>query len=145
MVSSLGRFQRFRATLSLTPDRPTDAAVACEVETASATVPFPGADELLHAPAFFDVANHPLARFEGQATGAGAAARFPIGGQLTIRNVTRPFAMEGRLVERVRDGMGEVARFEATGRLSRGAFGMVTDRTLIQDEIGLTVRVRIRL
>jgi polyisoprenoid-binding protein YceI len=145
LVTSEGRFARFRATLRLTPERPTDAEVTCEVETASATVPFPGADELLRSPAFFDVANHPFARFAGTATGAGAAPRFPVAGSLTIRAITRPFAMEARLVDRAREGEAEVARFEATGRLSRSAFGMVAERFLIGDEIGLGVRVRIRL
>jgi len=48
-------------------------------------------------------------------------------------------------VDRAREGEAEVARFEATGRLSRSAFGMVAERFLIGDEIGLGVRVRIRL
>lgn len=145
LMRSEGRFQRFRATLLLTPERPMDAEVRCEVETASATVPFPGAEELLRSPAFFDVENHPLARFHGLAGGAGAAERFPIAGELTVRGITRPFAMEGRLAGRERvEGM-EVARFEATGRLLRSAFGMTAERLLISDEIGLAVRVRIRL
>lgn len=145
VMSSQGRFQRFRATLLVTPDRPTDAEVLCEVETASATVPFPGAEELLRSPPFFDVENHPLARFSGLATGAGAAARFPIAGELTIRAITRPFALEGRLLGREREGDAEVARFEAAGRMSRAAFGMTAERALIGDEIGISVRVRIRV
>ncbi|MCU0945106.1 MAG: YceI family protein [Rubritepida sp.] len=145
VMSSQGRFQRFRATLFITPDRPTDAEVLCEVETASATVPFPGAEELLRSAPFFDVDNHPLARFSGTATGAGAAPRFPISGSLTIRAITRPFALEGRLLGRERDAEGEAARFEAAGRMSRTAFGMTAERALISDEIGLSVRVRIRV
>lgn len=145
LVSSEGRFERFRATLRLTPERPTDAEVACEVETASATVPFPGAGDLLRSAAFFDAANHPTAQFAGTATGAGAAALFPVVGSLTVRAITQPLALDARLVDRAREGEAEVARFEATGRLSRAAFGMVTERFLISDEIGLTVRVRIKL
>jgi polyisoprenoid-binding protein YceI len=144
-IRSQGEFQRFRVTLLLDPARPTDAAVEGVVETASASVPFPGADELLRSEPFFDATRFPEARFEGAARGAGSAERFPVDGRLTIRGITRPFAMHARLTGRSRDAEGEIASFEASGELRRSEFGMVAERILISDAIALSVAVRIRV
>lgn len=145
LLRSEGQFGRFRAELEIDPERPAAARVSGAVETASASVPYPGADELLRSEAFFDSARHPEASFQGVAPGAGNAERFPIEGDLAIRGIRRPWRLEARLVERARGPEGDVARFEATGRLSRSAYGMVAERLLISDEIGLTISVRIRL
>lgn len=145
LLRSEGRFGGFRAELEIDPERPEVARVAGAVETATASVPYPGADDLLRSEAFFDSARHPEASFQGVAPGAGSAERFPIEGDLTIRGIRRPWRLEARLVGRERTAEGEVAGFEATGRLSRSAYGMVAERLLISDEIGLTISVRIRL
>ena len=145
LLRSEGQFGRFRAALEIDPDRPEVARVSGAVETASATVPYPGADDLLRSEAFFDSARHPEASFQGVAPGAGNAARFPIEGELILRGIRRPWRLEARLVGRERLAEGEVARFEATGRLSRSAYGMVAERLLISDEITLSISVRIRL
>jgi polyisoprenoid-binding protein YceI len=145
LLRSEGQFGRFRAELEIDPDRPEAARVSGAVETASASVPYPGADELLRSEAFFDSARHPEASFQGVAPGAGSAERFPIEGTLTIRGISRPWRLEARLLGRERTAEGEVARFEAAGRLSRSAYGMVAERALISDEIGLVISVQIRL
>lgn len=145
LLRSEGQFGRFRAELEIDPDRPEAARVSGAVETATASVPYPGADELLRSEAFFDSARHPEASFQGVAPGAGNAERFPIEGELTIRGIRRPWRLEARLLGRERTAEGEVARFEATGRLSRSAYGMVAERLLISDEITLAISVRIRL
>ncbi len=143
---SHGEFRRFRATLLLDPARPTEADVEGVVEAASAHVPFPGADDLLRSETFFDAARFPEARFRGRASGAGEAHAFPVAGELTIRGITRPFAMQARLVGRERDAQGaEVANFEAAGTLRRSEFGMLAERVLISDDIALSIAVRIRL
>lgn len=145
LLSSTGRFESFIATLLIDPARPLTADIAVDVMTQAVSLPFPGAVELLRSPDFFDVARHPVATFRGAATGEGTLARFGIAGQLTIRGITRPQRMEARLLERRIDAtLGrEVADFEASGELSRGAFGMVAERFAIGDSIRLTVRVRL--
>lgn len=145
LLRSEGQFGRFRAELEIDPSRPEVARVSGVVETATANVPYPGADDLLRSAAFFDSARHPEALFEGIAPGVGNAERFPIEGELTIRGIRRPWGLEARLVGRERTPEGEVARFEASGRLSRSAYGMVAERLLISDEIGLAISVRIRV
>jgi len=139
LITSVGQFDRFQATLLIDPDNPANAAVDCVVETAEVSIPFPGASDLLRSEAYFDVARHPTARFQGQANGLTEAGGFPIAGNLVVRGITRPFRMIARLIER----QGGVARFQAEGDMRRGEFGMVADRSIISDVIRLSVDVRI--
>lgn len=143
LLSSTGRFERFTAILRLDPARPTSAEVMVEVQTGFVTLPYPGAEDLLRSPDFFDSERYPLARFQGRADATGSADRFAMRGELTIRGITRPHAMEARLVERRREGAQEIARFTASGTMRRGEFGMTADRLLISDAITLSVEVRL--
>jgi len=136
LVRSFGEFRRYCATLLVDPIRPTEAAVAGEVESA---------DDLLRSASFFDAARHPGSSFEGRATGDGEARLFAIAGRLTVRAITRPFALQARLRRRERDAEGEVAACEAMVTMRRSEFGMVTERVLISDAIALTISVRLRV
>lgn len=143
LLSSTGRFERFAAVLRLDPARPTSAEVSVEVQTGFVTLPYPGAEELLRSPDFFDSERHPTARFQGRAEAAGSPERFTLRGELTMRAITRPHVMEARLVERRREGAQDIARFTASGTLRRSEFGMTADRLLISDSITLGVDVRL--
>jgi polyisoprenoid-binding protein YceI len=143
LLSSTGRFERFSAILRLDPARPTSAEVSVEVQTGFVSLPYPGAEDLLRSPEFFDSERHPTARFRGRAEATGSAERFTMRGELTIRGITRPHVMEARLIERRREGEQDIARFTASGTLRRSEFGMTADRLLISDSITLGVEVRL--
>lgn len=145
VLTSTGRFERFEATLLIDPDRPLASDVSVVVQTAAIAIAYPGAAELLRSPPFFDAARFPTARFRGAATGEGTLAGFPLRGEITIRDITRPFAMQARLIDRQPDpALGrEVASFSAEGTLLRSAFGMVAEPFAIADRIALQVRVRL--
>jgi polyisoprenoid-binding protein YceI len=145
VLSSTGRFEDFGAELLIDPERPLTTSVQVTVRTAAVALAYPGAVDLLRSPDFFDVERHPVATFRGAATGEGSLARFPLAGDLTIRGITRPFRMEGRLLDRRRDAaLGrEVADFSAGGEMKRSEFGMTTEQAAISDTIRLNVRVRL--
>ena len=143
LFSSDGQFDRFQATLWMDPANPATAAVECVVETGQVSIPFPGATDLLRSAPYFDIAQFPTARFEGEGRGTMAGNSFAILGQLTVRGITRPFRMTGQLVERRAEGGRDWVSFRAEGEMRRGEFGMVADRTLISDAIRLSVAVRI--
>jgi len=141
LFTAMGRFDRFRATLMLDPAHPTSMGVDCVLDMTAVEVSMPGATERLRSAAFFDVAHFPQARFHGEADGQGDAGSFAILGELTLRDVTRPFRMQARLAER-RPG---AVRFQAQGTMSRSAFGLSADRPLVSDAIQLNVDVWIAI
>jgi polyisoprenoid-binding protein YceI len=143
LLSSTGRFERFRVALRLDPASPTSAMVDVEVQTGFVTLPYPGAEDLLRSPDFFDSERHPVARFRGHAEAAGSAERFLLRGDLTIRGISRPQTMEARLLERRSEGGQEIARFTAAGTLRRSEFGMTAERLLVSEAITLGVEVRL--
>lgn len=147
VLSSTGRFEDFSAELLIDPDRPLATTVAVTVRTAAVALAYPGAVDLLRSPEFFDVAEYPEARFDGAATGQGSLDRFALAGNLTIRGVTRPYAMQARLLGRRRDAARgvDVADFSATGSMKRSEFGMTAEAAAISDTIGLSVRVSLIL
>ncbi len=159
MFSSQGRFDRFRADLTIDPDRPAEADVDVRIETGFVTLPWPGATELLRSPPFFDVERFPEARFTGRAEGVADQGAFAVRGLMLLRGVQRPLSLRARLAERRRDTRGgptgggrgeptgaarsEVLRFTAEGEIRRSEFGMTADRTLISDLITIAVEVSI--
>lgn len=143
ILSSTGRFENFAAELLIDPEQPLTTAVTVTVHTAAIALAYPGAVDLLRSPAFFDVEHFPEARFTGAATGRGSLAGFGLAGELTIRGITRPFAMDARLVDRRRDATlgADVAAFAATGEMKRSEYGMTAESAAISDTIRLTVHV----
>ncbi|MBR0673983.1 YceI family protein [Neoroseomonas soli] len=145
VLTSTGRFENFSAELMIDPDSPLTASVDVTVHTAAVALAYPGAVDLLRSPAFFDVEHFPEASFRGAATGEGSLAGFVLAGELTIRGITRPHRMQGRLVDRRRDpALGrDIAEFSAGGELKRSDFGMTADQAAISDLIRLVVRARL--
>ena len=142
-LSSTGRFEDFAAELLIDPNRPLTSLVTVTVRTAAIALAYPGAVDLLRSADFFDVERFPEARFTGAATGQGSLENFALAGELTIRGITRPYAMEARLVGRRRDAAvgADVADFAATGAMRRSEYGMTAQTTAISDTIRLAVSV----
>ncbi len=143
LFTSQGRFTRFEARLELDATRTTDALVEGRIETTAVAIPFPGAEDTLRSEAYFHTARFPEARFSGRAAGITDAGGFTITGRMRIRDIEQPFTMAARLAERRPDPRGDVARFTATGRVQRSAFGMVADRNFTADAITITVGVNL--
>jgi polyisoprenoid-binding protein YceI len=147
VMSSTGHFTRFNAEVQLDSADPSRAAVDATIETGSIVLSWPGAEDLLRSPLYFDSAHFPTAHFKGSTTGAGGLEHFDINGDLSLRGITRPFGMQGRLLARryVAARGADVADFTATGTLSRSAFGMTADQIMTGDEIRIDIRVSIQL
>lgn len=143
VLTSTGRFEDFSAVLLIDPDQPLTTTVAVTVRTAAVALAYPGAVDLLRSADFFDVDRYPEAHFAGAATGQGSLDRFALAGELTIRGITRPYAMQARLLGRRRDAAlgADVADFQASGPMKRSEFGMTAESAAISDTIGLSVRV----
>lgn len=139
LIGATSSFARFRCRMTLDPARPTAARIAIEADAGSIENDRDSVVEMLRGPAWFDAARYPGVRFEGAATGAGDAVRFPVAGTITLRGVARPLGFDATLGER-RQG---AALFSATGAISRSDFGMVADRFTIGDRVVLALEARL--
>jgi polyisoprenoid-binding protein YceI len=116
-----------------------DGAIdACEVPSVSGTIRVASLetldtrrDEHLRSPDFFGAGRFPEIRFAASAEFDGDDRRFPLPGELTIKDVTRPVLLDG-----VFQGVGahpdrgERIAFGLRGELDRTDFGLVWNRAL---------------
>ena len=144
IFNSTGIFERFRARVELEPGGTERARVVVEVDTASATVAYPGGPAMLRSEPFFNSERFPTARFTGQAGPTGTRDRYTVSGNLEIRGITKPITMEARVTARrpVPTG-GEDVELSVTGEVKRSDFGMVGEMGVISDIIRVTATVRL--
>jgi polyisoprenoid-binding protein YceI len=87
-----GHFERFTADIAFDPAAPADCCFDVTINTASAQTGESQRDGLLKGQDFFWVERYPAASFRGsgcQPTESG----FELGGELTLRGVTRPVSV----------------------------------------------------
>ena len=89
-------------------------------------------DAHLRSPDFFDAGRHPEIAFHaGGMQFNGDEAGFALPGELTIKGVTRPIALDGELHGTVIDTDGsERISFALRGQLDRSDYGLVWNRVL---------------
>ena len=147
MLTSTGKFTRFDAEVRLDTADASRASVNVTVQTASLALDWPGAQDLLQSPDYFNSKAYPVAHFQGVSEGHTGGDAFAIKGDLSLRGVTRPFDMQGKLLARRFDPKlgAQVADFAAGGTLSRSAFGMTADPLMTGDEVRIDVRVSLQL
>ena len=147
LLTSTGQFRRFMAEIVLDSADARRAAIEATIQTGSVALSWPGAEDTLRSAAYFDSAQFPTAHFKGATVGPGDLTQFAIRGMLSLRGVTRPFDMQGRLLSRQFDPKrgADVATFTARGTLSRSDYGMTEDTLMTGDRIGIEVHVAIQL
>ncbi len=141
-----GSFEKISGTID---ER--DGAVAgadIVIDVASITTGGGQRDDHLKSADFFDVANHPTATFRvtnAERTGDQLTAQ----GELTLRGVTKPVALEGEIGGPAKDPWGN-NKVSATlsGKISRKAWGLVWNAALesggvlVSDDVKLDVEVQ---
>ena len=116
LFTSHGRFERFRAMLSLDPEHPERTRILVHVDAPSVNLPWRDGADMLRAAEFFDVQHYPEVTFRSTEIGPSSADRYSIAGLLEIRGVTRPLVLDAKLVGRHPGPQGaEIADFVATG------------------------------
>jgi polyisoprenoid-binding protein YceI len=123
-----GRFRDFDGAI-VAGDEPsiTGSIRVASLETLQET-----RDAHLRSPDFFDVERYPEISFYAEAMQFnGDDSHFALSGQLTIKGVTRPIALEGELHGIVIDGDGrERIALGLRGQLDRSDYGLVWNRAL---------------
>jgi len=130
------------ATIVTTDGAPSPMVVDARLDATSLTTHDARRDADLRGDRFFDVTRFPTIVFaSGHVADAGAGA-FRIQGTLTMRGVTHPLELDGRLASLSRDADGsERARYEVRGKFSRSAYGMRSLPGIVSDAVALQVVV----
>ena len=145
MVSNIrGAFTDFEGSFSFDPDAPEKSSVQVEIQVASVTTANEGRDEHLLGDEFFDVADHPLMRFESTKLVHTDDDEFILHGNLTLHGVTKPVELEVEYIGTVVDPWGNTrSGFEAEGEINRKDFGIEFSDTL--DGGGLVVGDKVKI
>ncbi|MCA5894390.1 YceI family protein [Isoptericola sp. NEAU-Y5] len=175
MVSPVrGEFSSGSATIHVGED-PLTSWVTATLETASITTHHPDRDAHLSSPDFLDVENHPTidfrstgiewrtevdpifswARLKGHGPGRSAgfsqqaattSAKFVLHGELTIRGITHPIALDAEFGGAGRDPYGrDIFGFNATADFEREKFGLLWNVALEAGGVLVAKTVRIEL
>jgi polyisoprenoid-binding protein YceI len=120
-----GRFVRFAGFIHIDEENPRASLVEGSVDVASVKTGIGPRDQSLRAPSFFDVGHFPRMTFRSTSIGPFEGNRFPVTGELTIRDVTRQETFDvldkGELPP---DGGRRRWAFEARITLNRKDYGL---------------------
>jgi polyisoprenoid-binding protein YceI len=135
-----GRFERFTPTIAFDPAALANSRFDVAIDVASANTDNAERDAQLVDPAFFDPEQHPQARYLATRFEALDGGRFRALGELTLRGVTRPVALEFSWSQGA-DG----ARLVGDAVLNRLDFGVGTGDWEDPEAIALDVKVHTEL
>lgn len=140
-----GSFARFDGRLDFDLTRPERSSVTVDLHVPSVEMPAPDQAELLRSPAYFDAARFPVGRFASTGIETLSPTQYILRGQVTLRGITQPLALDAVLRDRRRDPVQgvEVADLLLTGKVARSAFGMVADRPMLSDSVNLSIRMHL--
>ncbi len=105
-------------------------------------------DGHLRSPEFFDVEQFPQISFSSSQAEPGADGEITLSGEITIKGVTRPLELTGRIGESTEDPWGnQRVGFEVEAKLDRREFGLDWNQVLpngnllVSNEVKLIVSV----
>jgi polyisoprenoid-binding protein YceI len=133
MVTTVrGQFKNITGTLDFDPDKPEATSVEVVIDTASmSSTGNEDRDNHLRSPDFLDIEKYPTIRFKSTGVEVKSDTRATLKGDLTIRDVTRPVAIEVEHLGQGQTPFGTtVAGFEGTTRINREDFGLTWNMAL---------------
>ncbi len=136
-----GLFGATGGTATLDPKNPAATKVAIDFDIAkSLTVTSPQFAEHLQSKDFFDVANHPTAKFVSTRV-QPMGDHWMMSGNLTIKGQTKPVQLTVRFVGAGENPMNKKKNvgFTATGSIKRSDFGVGAYAPVVSDKVDLTI------
>ena len=128
-----GGFSKLTGTATL--DAGSLKSVTVEFDTDSLTTELPPLTAHLKSPDFFDVKQHPTAKFESTAIEAAADGKVNVTGNLTLLGVTKPITMPAAVS--FKDGLKLTAEFS----IDRTEFGMTFGEDKVEKIVAMTVTI----
>lgn len=136
-----GEFPDFTVDIRFDPDALDRSSVAVEVRTASASTGDALRDATMTGNEWFDVKDHPTARFASTAIRHVGGESYEADGELTIKEMTHPVTLAFTLTIE-----GERAHAEGGADLVRTNYGLGTDSSWLEEEnVALEVRVEFEI
>ncbi len=149
MLSNVrGEFRDFAGILRL-GDAPEGSTVELTIQAASIDTGIAARDEHLKSEDFLDVERYPELKFRSTRVDPVNQTVFDVHGDLTIKGVTRPVALQVCYLGAARDLSGKLrAAFEASGNIDREEYGLTWNRRLetggflVDRQVGLQIEAQ---
>ena len=142
-----GTFGQWKGSIVADPANLSGCSVNVEIQTASIDTRNERRDTHLRSGDFFDAAGHPTITFQSTRVQAQRGGALKIHGNLTIRGVTKPVVLDGRML----DVGGAPGRrrigFEASTKINRMDYNVTWNRAaegggaVLGDEVDITIAV----
>jgi polyisoprenoid-binding protein YceI len=118
-----GRFTKFSGAIHIA-ERREDSSAELTIDAASIDTNQPDRDNHLRSPDFLDVERFPTITFRSTKVEVTGTNTLEVTGSLTIRDVTRPIALDVEFEGVTKDAYGKTrAAFSAKGEIDRTEFG----------------------
>ena len=144
-----GRFETFEGTLRMVPDRLDTLEADVVVETGSINTNEAKRDAHLRTSDFFLVEEHPNLTFKSTGVRDVNGNRCTLLGDLTIRGVTKPVALEAEYLGEGKDPWGGTrVAFEGRAKINRKDFGLnwnvvlETGGWLVSEDVEISLEVQ---
>lgn len=134
-----GKFKKFSVQLTFDPTQPSQGRVQVEVDLASIDTGSDEANDEVKSKGWFDVKNHPTARFVSSSVKSLGAGRYEVAGKLTIKgrskDVSAPFTYKSA---------GASGGFEGAFALKRLDYGIGEGAWSDTDTVANEVQIKFR-
>ena len=139
-----GKFNDVQATVQIDEQTGSLRSVNAEISVASVDTDNAKRDGHLRSDDFFNAEQYPTITFKSTSIESEGSGSYRVDGILTIRDVSKPITLEGKLLGKM---PGRVA-FEAAGQINRQDFNVTWNKALqsagglmVSDEVDLDIEV----
>jgi polyisoprenoid-binding protein YceI len=146
VATARGQFKEYGGTLSLDAADFSKSVFEGSIDVASIDTGNADRDNHLRANDFFDVPNHPKITYKSSRIEPKGEGEFVVHGDLTIRGVTKPLALEVEFHGTSKNPYGKtVAGLSAHGTINRKDFGVAFNIALETGGFALADKVKLEL
>ena len=145
MMTVRGHFAEVNAAADIDPDHPEASSVEVTIDAASIRTHNPTRDDDLRSSNFLEVDKFPTITFKSTGVEPSGPDRYLLTGDLAIKGVTRPVALQVAKYGEFNDPMmGHRIAYSASTKINRKDFGlsfnmMLDGRFVVSDEIQVTI------
>ena len=145
MMTVRGHFAEVSTTSDIDPAHPEASSVEVTIDAASIRTHNPTRDDDLRSSNFLEVDKFPTITFKSTSVVSAGTDRYTLTGDLTIKDTTRPVALQVLKYGEFNDPMmGHRIAYSASSQINRKQFGlsfnmMLDGRFVVSDEIQIMI------